>query len=255
MSILINIEKQFKALVEDKILSLFVNMRTEDQISRKLSTSMLEQIHTKQTGEFYAPNAFLLKTSVAKSLELGNKSDFFDNLSKSLEHIGQEVGFTFSSRVVISTQTDESLKDEEIQVFASFSEDNIDETLKINIVSNKINTFNGGEERKPYIILDGNQTIALELDTINIGRRLANHIVLDDPRVSKDHAQIREINGKYNIFDLNSKGGTFINNAKISQGTLNTGDVISCAGYPLIFIDDSSTDKDDYGKTKPISSK
>jgi pSer/pThr/pTyr-binding forkhead associated (FHA) protein len=34
---------------------------------------------------------------------------------------------------------------------------------------------------------------------VNIGRRLENDIVIEDPRISRDHAQIRAVKGQYVI--------------------------------------------------------
>ena len=60
-------------------------------------------------------------------------------------------------------------------------------------------------------------------------------MVIKDQRISRLHAQIRLVNGKFIIFDLDSSGGTMVNNQKIHQATLHSGDVISLAGVPLIF--------------------
>ena len=38
----------------------------------------------------------------------------------------------------------------------------------------------------------------------NLGRKLDNHIVLNDPRVSRNHAQIRVMDNQYILLDLNS---------------------------------------------------
>lgn len=86
-----------------------------------------------------------------------------------------------------------------------------------------------------FLILDNANTVPLRETVINIGRRLNNHIVLEDPRVSRDHAQLRAIRGKYVLFDLNSTGGTFVNGERINQHTLKPGDVISLAGVPLVY--------------------
>jgi len=62
-----------------------------------------------------------------------------------------------------------------------------------------------------------------------------NHLVIDDPRVSRLHAQLRIVRGQFVIFDLDSTGGTFVNGQRIHQYTLRAGDVISLAGVPLVF--------------------
>jgi pSer/pThr/pTyr-binding forkhead associated (FHA) protein len=70
---------------------------------------------------------------------------------------------------------------------------------------------------------------------INIGRRVDNDLVIDDERISRVHAQLRAIKGRYVLFDLDSRGGTFVNDQRIHQSVLYPGDVISLAGVPLVF--------------------
>ena len=68
-----------------------------------------------------------------------------------------------------------------------------------------------------------------------MGRLPDNSLVINDPRVSRHHAQLRCLNGEVVISDLNSSGGTFVNSIRITQKTLIPGDVISLAGFTLIF--------------------
>jgi pSer/pThr/pTyr-binding forkhead associated (FHA) protein len=89
---------------------------------------------------------------------------------------------------------------------------------------------------------------------INIGRRLDNHVVIDDPRISRNHAQIREIKGRFVIFDLNSTGGTYVNGDRINQSVLYPGDVISLAGVTLIFGQDLPPSQQTEKPTRPNSS-
>jgi pSer/pThr/pTyr-binding forkhead associated (FHA) protein len=80
------------------------------------------------------------------------------------------------------------------------------------------------------------QVFPLRLPTINIGRKLSNHLVIDDPRVSRLHAQIRVIDNEYYLVDLNSTGGTFVNEERISHAHLYGGDKLSFAGYEVQFV-------------------
>ncbi len=92
-----------------------------------------------------------------------------------------------------------------------------------------------------YLILDGMHVHPLNRSVINIGRRPDNQIVIDDPRVSRTHAQIRAIKGRFVIFDLEFKGGTFVNDQRVNQSTLYPGDVINLAGCPIIYGQDTLT--------------
>jgi pSer/pThr/pTyr-binding forkhead associated (FHA) protein len=103
-----------------------------------------------------------------------------------------------------------------------------------------------------FVIVDGIRVIPLTQPIVNIGRRVENTLVIDDPRVSRTHAQLRAINGRYIIFDLNSTGGTFINGERVTQSILYPGDVISLAGADLIYGQKNPPPRQDLKETSPL---
>ena len=103
-----------------------------------------------------------------------------------------------------------------------------------------------------FLIVEGVKVFPLALPVINIGRRLDNQLIIDDPRVSRNHAQLRTIKGRYVVFDLNSTGGTFVNGQRTSQSVLYPGDVISLAGVALIFGQDNPPPRPDLKETAPL---
>jgi FHA domain len=89
--------------------------------------------------------------------------------------------------------------------------------------------------KSAFLILQGTRIIPLNQPVITIGRRLDNHVILEDPRVSRTHAQIKLINDRFVIFDTNSTGGTYVNGKRTDQSVLYPGDVISLAGVVFIY--------------------
>jgi len=104
-----------------------------------------------------------------------------------------------------------------------------------------------------FLIVEGVKVHPLNESVVNVGRRLENQLVIDDPRVSRNHAQLRAIKGRFVLFDLNSTGGTFVNGQRTSQTVLYPGDVISLAGVALIFGQDSPPPRPDLAGTAPLS--
>jgi pSer/pThr/pTyr-binding forkhead associated (FHA) protein len=90
-----------------------------------------------------------------------------------------------------------------------------------------------------FLIREGVKAIPLNKVHITIGRSHDNKIVVDDPRVSRHHAEIRVIRGNFVLFDLNSSGGSYVNGQRASQGILYPGDLISLAGVSFIFTQDT----------------
>ena len=103
-----------------------------------------------------------------------------------------------------------------------------------------------------FVIIDGIRVIPLNQAIENIGRRIENTLVVDDPRVSRTHAQLRAINGRYIIFDLNSTGGTLVNGKRVNQCVLYPGDVISLAGAELIYGQKNPPPRPDLKETLPL---
>lgn len=89
-----------------------------------------------------------------------------------------------------------------------------------------------------FLIIEGIKAKPLDQAIIKIGRSHDNMIVIDDPRVSRHHAELRAINGHFVLFDLNSSGGTYINGQRTNQALLYTGDLISLAGVTIVFMQD-----------------
>jgi phosphoserine phosphatase RsbU/P len=62
--------------------------------------------------------------------------------------------------------------------------------------------------------------LPLEGDKIVLGRNSDCGVVINLPAVSREHALIRRINGKFYIEDMKSRNGTFVNNQEVSTRTL-----------------------------------
>ncbi|MCZ7547458.1 MAG: DUF3662 domain-containing protein [Anaerolineae bacterium] len=88
------------------------------------------------------------------------------------------------------------------------------------------------------LIIEGERAIPLTQPTVNIGRRLDNHIVIDDLRISRRHAQLRLRQGRYVLFDLGSSGGTAVNGQAVQECILRRGDRIAFGGVFAVYQED-----------------
>ena len=113
------------------------------------------------------------------------------------------------------------------------------------------------DERAPlkpaFLIVGGTKVYTIQAAVTNIGRRSDNHLIVDDPRISRYHAQVRYVRGRFIIFDLNSTGGTYVNGQRVNQSVLYPGDVISLSGLPIIFGQDSPPPGMSKGDTAPLN--
>jgi pSer/pThr/pTyr-binding forkhead associated (FHA) protein len=101
-----------------------------------------------------------------------------------------------------------------------------------------------GEYRKPFLdayLVVNSQIYPLNKSVTTIGRKLDNDIVIQDPLVSRYHAEIRKEGGVFYLHDLESTCGTFVNQKNISSGQLYSGDIILFANVPIMFVDETAS--------------
>ena len=72
---------------------------------------------------------------------------------------------------------------------------------------------------------------------LNIGRLDTNDIVLDDFKVSREHALLKYADGKFTVIDLASTHGTFINGEGIERQVIQLGAKIQVLEHELLLTD------------------
>jgi hypothetical protein len=80
-----------------------------------------------------------------------------------------------------------------------------------------------------------NQTLQLTEDVTTIGSVAGNTVVLADPAVSRKHAGIRKVDGAYELADLGSTNGVYVNGHKVPKKTLEPGDIIRVGNTEAVF--------------------
>lgn len=88
-------------------------------------------------------------------------------------------------------------------------------------------------------------TKELNAERIVVGRNADCFVVLNVPAVSREHAVIRRIQGKYYIEDLKSRNGTFVNNKEVTARTLlKDNDKIKICDNEMAFYEGSAPKKE-----------
>ena len=80
-----------------------------------------------------------------------------------------------------------------------------------------------------------NQTLQLSEEVTTIGSVAGNTVVLADPAVSRKHAGIRRVESSYELADLGSTNGVYVNGHKVPKKTLEIGDVIRVGNTEAVF--------------------
>jgi len=236
MSTLDALESRLKLLLENRLVQILPGNK-EDILARRLAEAMHTNLAAQPDGSIIAPNVYVIVANPNKLANWRAEPGQLETLANALHEAGKEAGLQFSSHPTFSTTGDPVMLLDDVRIIASHSVENMGTTQDVP-AGTKPDPKPANLPANAFLVLGGTQIIPLAQQVINIGRRLDNHVVVDDPRVSRNHAQMRVIKGRFVIFDLESSGGTFVNGQRTNQSILYPGDVISLAGVTLVFGQD-----------------
>src|SRR5277367_4467958 len=77
---------------------------------------------------------------------------------------------------------------------------------------------------------------------LNIGRLDTNDIVLDDYKVSREHAILKFSKSDIMLVDLASTHGSYVNDERIDRCVVNYGDKIRIVSHELVLLQEKPTD-------------
>ncbi|MBN1453415.1 MAG: FHA domain-containing protein [Anaerolineales bacterium] len=247
------LEARLRALIEVKLVSALPGIQVEDLVVHKLADAMKNNLVEDISGNKVAPNVYTLVTN-PKFVESWQRPELLEAMINSLKIVGEEAGLKFSAPPTISIVYNPQQQDDIVDVVASHKLETAADTRGMT-PANNVGADSDDEEfpQNAFLIVDGVKVFPLKQSVINIGRRLDNQLVIDDPRISRNHAQLRAIKGRFVIFDLNSTGGTFVNGQRTNQSVMYPGDVVSLAGVPLVYGQDNPPPRPDLAETNPLS--
>lgn len=226
------LETQLRVLIEGSAEKIFPSSSIRADLAHKLAQAMQVKIITEPDGSQSAPNLYTLLLPPQQAQALQANPQVLNEVAMSLEEYARQAGLQLHGKPmikIVSTNTDQ---ENEMYVLASFTPIILGETSQLEVrPSSEAPTTPLGA----FVIVKGAQIVPLTRAVINIGRGADNDLVIGDLQVSREHAQLRAIRGRFVIFDLNSTGGTFVNGAAVTQQELSPGDLITLADVPLIY--------------------
>jgi pSer/pThr/pTyr-binding forkhead associated (FHA) protein len=247
------LEAKIQKLVEDQLAGILPGLKMEDRVIQRLATAVKENIVQQKDDRAIAPNVFTLIVATDAS-PMWKEQSTIEALKNIIITASRDVGLKFVTQPTIVITTDDNFSAEEIKVVASHKLEPVADTQGMHMSTmNEETEESDNIPENAFLIIEGVKVHPLNEAVVNIGRRLENQLVIDDPRVSRNHAQLRAIKGRFVLFDLNSTGGTFVNGQRTSQTVLYPGDVISLAGVALIFGQDNPPPRPDLATTSPLN--
>ena len=107
------------------------------------------------------------------------------------------------------------------------------------VIGGEVLRFLAGEETRlgtPHTPVSGTQLVELSKPQLTIGRDTSNDVVLQDPNVSRFHAEVARLeDGRVAVRDLASRNGTRVNGQLIRTAVLEAGSEVGIGPYRLVF--------------------
>lgn len=237
-------EERVQALVEGGFARLFAGRLRPHEIALRLARAMEDGAVLDADGLLAAPNRYVVRLHPDDHASLlGTDADLAGALAQDIVVLARESGLRLATSPEVVLVADGDVDLHAVAVFAEHVGTVHQTTLSLTMSEQRPTRPTRETPSLPpaYLVVDGDRYIALERSVINIGRRRDNTIVLDDRRVSRHHCQLRFRFGHFVLYDLASRGGTFVNGARVTECVLRSGDVISLAGVKLVYMVDEST--------------
>lgn len=231
------IEARLQSFIESSLYFL-PGGRKQDALAHQLVAAIERAVIQEANGVYVSPNQFKVRLHPSNLSIWAVRPGLTDALLRVLIDSAREAGLEFASTPVLQLQADPKLPPETFEIETSSRENHVEQTAVFLVQEEK--PSDDSHPDQAFLIVNG-KTIPLNFPVVNIGRRQDNQIVVDDPRVSRNHAQLRAVKGHYILFDLNSTGGSYVNGVRVAHQLLNPGDVISLAGYPLIYGEENAS--------------
>jgi hypothetical protein len=252
VSLLRSLEEKIEGLVEGAFSRAFKSNVQPVELARKLAKEM-EEHKTVSVSRVYVPNHYRVFLSPQDreqfaSYEPALRKELSDYL---LEHARQE-SFALSTRPQVEFHTDERLDLGEFGIQAQLlappeperqaedpaapapSAGDFGHTM-VYSPSRDARRIESAQDRRHALLVGGGRRNVLSGSRVVVGRSREADIVLQDPNVSRRHAELRRDDGGWQIVDLGSTNGVKVNGRRVDHQPLSAGDQITIGVTDLTF--------------------
>lgn len=229
------LEARLQKLIEEGTARLFSGEDMRKQLEERLREAMESAMAFDPEGQLTAPNVYTIEVNETHAEALRSNARLLEELGAEVERQAAELQVRLPEAPVIHVSPAEDIPTGQFRVHCAGAGKILEQTQSL-----KPMKVHRGADMPPgaFLIVNGSDIFPLTEAIVNIGRKKDNQLVLDDPHVSRRHAQLRAISGQYHFFDLSSSGGSEINGQAVKNAVLKAGDVMRLAGVPLIYSQD-----------------
>jgi len=210
-------ERRLERLFEGVFAKAFRSGLEPVELGRRLVRQMDRDRRVGPSGRRVAPNSFTYRLSPADRERFTSFEDaLLAELAEAAREHARAESYAFLGQVVVEIVEDGRLSAGSFELQA------------------EMRAAPGG---RPVgsLMVPGGRRLPLEDKTVSIGRLDTSDLVLNDPTVSRTHAEIRRDGDGFEVVDLGSRNGTKVNGRGVSRQRLTDGDDLLIGAVPVRF--------------------
>lgn len=210
-------ERRLERMVEGTFARAFPSSIRPVEVARRLAREMDDNLSVGVRGTPVVPNHFTVFLSDKDQAQFSEAQDALRReLCEAVRDHARDQRFGFMGPVQVELVVSERLGVGRFDVEGRFRE-------------------GPGGAGAGSLMLPTGQRFTLGEYPVSVGRKPECNIVLADPNVSRNHAEIRPHGEGFVLVDLGSTNGTKVNGVKVSQQPLRDGDEISFGNTRIRF--------------------
>ncbi len=204
-----NFEKRLERIVEGVFSRAFKSGLRPIEIGRRLTREMDDSRSIGVRGTKVVANHFTINLSQQDADEF---ADVTDTMRRELADLAREHArdedYSFMGPIEVAFHVDPEMH------IGAFS------------IEARLREGEGGAAAGSLVLPNGERFV-LSDTVVTIGRLTDSVLVLEDPNVSRQHAEIRPTDNGFVLADLGSTNGSKVNGLKVSERTLQDGDELT----------------------------
>ncbi len=210
-------ERRLERLVEGAFARAFKSGLRPVELGRRLVREMDDNRSVGVRGGTLVPNSFTVSLSASDLVQFEGVQDSLEReLAEAAREHARDEGYSFMGPVEVVLQPDDRLRTGAFHITGRLVEGE-------------------GGSGAGSILLPSGDRFTLTESIISIGRHPDSNLVLADPNVSRNHAEIRPQGDRYVLVDLGSTNGSRVNGVRVDRQLLEDGDELTFGNTRMRF--------------------
>lgn len=226
MGVLQRFERRIEELVNRPFARAFKAEVQPVEIASALQRECDDRAAIVARGRTMVPNAFMVTMGPHDFERLDvYREALGEELAAMVREHAEEQGYAFIGPVTVEFSQDDELPTGRFQVRSK---------AVAGAQGRQDDTLSSAGQDVPWVEV-GSTTYALARSTTRIGRGSDTDLRIDDPGISRNHAELRRSGGDVTVVDLGSTNGVVVDGERVQQARLRDGTRIQLGNTTLVF--------------------